>query len=178
MKYYIKTETEQGGKILGFYTSQNKPKNKILIEVSNADYIQGQNHQENNTITVENKNITFSKANYTRLDDAKNQKEQELQAKFNQVSVEPITINNISYYGGYDSAQKLDAKRRLIVESGGTEVNFFDTDRVYHSHTLEEALNVCVAIATKYEADLEHYNNKLKEVNSKLKVSTVQAITW
>lgn len=112
------------------------------------------------------------------LIDAKNQKKQELQTKFNQVSVEPVTINDISYYGGYESAQKLDAKRRLIVESGDTEVKYFDTDRVYHRHTLQEALNVCVAIAMKYEADLEHYNNKLKEVDSKLKVSTVQAITW
>ncbi len=69
MKHYINTETEKGGKILGFCTSRNMLKTGVNIEVSNTQYVQAHKHEENNTITIDGDNMSFSKVEYPKSDE-------------------------------------------------------------------------------------------------------------
>jgi hypothetical protein len=79
---------------------------------------------------------------------------------------EPVIVNTVSYHGGWDSVQKLDSKRRLVLELEQTEVKFLDTSDDEHIHTIKEAKTVCLAVASAYEIKLYAYKKKKKRINS------------
>jgi hypothetical protein len=125
-------------------------------------------------ITEEEKNKLLA----LPLDKVKQNKKQELKTNFINSFNDPVEVNGVNYSGGYESGQKLDAKRRMIKEKGGTEVQYLDQDDNIITHTLDEALQVCLAVSNDYETKFYRYKQLCKEVNSKLKVSTVESIVW
>ena len=98
--------------------------------------------------------------------------------KYNEVSIEPVPVNTIIYNGGYDSALKLDGAKRMAEMAGLTEVTFYDIDNKPNILSIDNANTIILTIGAKYQNDFKHLQNLKVLIESKLKVSTVEAIVW
>lgn len=105
------------------------------------------------------------------IEESKHSKISQLKASINYE--EPVEVNGVSYIGGYDSAQKLDSKRRLVLESGGSTVEYIDENDDIVSLSLEDAKSVCLAVANDYEAKFYLYKMKKKAIEN---CSTVEEL--
>ena len=112
------------------------------------------------------------------LDDVKLIKKQELKKSFELESNKPVVVNEVNYVGGFDSAVKLDAAKRMLETALATEVTFFDVDNKPNVLSIGDATNVILAIGSKYQTDFAKYQGLKVQVDSKLKVSTVNSIVW
>lgn len=108
------------------------------------------------------------------LEQAKASKKLDLKATFTEACKEPVLYNDVNYHGGEDSAMKLDGKRRMIEAAGGISVDYFDVNDGVVSHTLEEAMQVCLAVANDYETKLADYKAKCKLVYSATTVAEME----
>jgi len=75
----------------------------------------------------------------------------------------PVDVSGVLYDGGYDSALKLDAARRLAEKVGNTTVTFYDASNVAHELSLADADTVIIAIASAYQAALADKQTKLTQ---------------
>lgn len=89
---------------------------------------------------------------------------------------EPVLVNNTYYVGGFESAQKLDAKRNLVIELGETEVRYVDANDKQVTLTLEQAKTVCLAVANDFETKFYYYKSKKSEINSCTTVEELEAV--
>jgi len=110
--------------------------------------------------------------------DAKINKKVEMSYKFDEVSIKPVTVNDVIYNGGFDSALKLDGAKRLIELAGGSEVTFYDIDNKPNVLSIVDANTVILTISAKVQSDFGHLQDLKVLIASKLKVSTVESITW
>lgn len=79
---------------------------------------------------------------------------------------EPVTVNGVSYVGGEDSYLKLNEKRKLILETHGTEVKYTDINGVLVTLSVEDALTVCSAILVTHDNRYASYSEKLNAINT------------
>lgn len=141
-------------------------------------------NNETDVYDKDSKSITLDEAlitveiNKLKLDSAKLDKKTHMIVKFNEVSVEPVIVNSITYNGGFDSALKLDGAKRLAELAKLTEVVFFDTSNQPHTLTIAEANFVILSISVKYQTDFAKVQGKKVLIDSKTKVSTVKAVSW
>lgn len=75
-----------------------------------------------------------------------------------------ITVEDITYNGGYDSAQRLDTKRRFVESLGGDEVSYLDINNKPITLTMAQAQRVCTAIYQASEDEFYDYKAKQKEI--------------
>lgn len=88
---------------------------------------------------------------------------------------ESVEVDGVLYKGGYESAQKLDSKRRLAIESNGTSVHYVNALDEIVMLTLEEAKDVCLAVAEVYETKFYYYKTKKNDINNCITVTEVAA---
>jgi hypothetical protein len=125
------------------------------------------------------------------------QKRASVQASFVSAEVLPVAIEitegTFAFSGGYDSAQKLDAKRRLTQEAYAAglvatdDVTFFDDADVVHTMSMTDATKVVIAVAGRYETDLYRKKQLLaavdaivknEEMSEAEKITEIEKITW
>lgn len=128
----------------------------------------------NSIYTVVNGEVVTTEDTAKVLSEAKEVKKSELLALVNYEA--PVLVGTTYYKGGYESAQKLDSKRRLIVELGGDEVQYIDSNDVIVALTLEEAKTVCLAVADAYETKFYYYKSKKAEITSATTIKELEMI--
>jgi hypothetical protein len=121
------------------------------------------------------------------LDDVKKAKLEALRLAYKSAEVEPVEALDIVWNGGFDSAIKLDAARRLSESAGAPGVEFFDVSNVGHQLSFADALVVCITVASVYQNTLSKKQRLFNEVEA-IKVTetmteaqaieAVQAIVW
>lgn len=116
----------------------------------------------------------LEKINSDELLKAKEAKKTELKTAFREACEESVLYNGVNYHGGEDSAMKLDGKRRMVESAGGTSVDYFDVNDDVISHTLEEAMQVCLVIANDYETKLADYKAKCRLVDNATTVAEME----
>jgi len=105
-------------------------------------------------------------------------KKQELTNAFNLESIKPVEVNSISYNGGFESAIKLDAAKRLNETAGLTEVSFYGIDNKPNVLSIGDATVVIMTIANKFQTDLAKYQSLKVELAGKKLVNTIEALSW
>jgi len=98
------------------------------------------------------------------LDQLKSEKSFEIKNSFNIESNLPVSHNNISWVGGFDSATKLDSAVRLAESIGQTTVSLYDSNKTEHQLTLDEAKEIVKAVAIKYQLDFQKKQQLLKQI--------------
>ena len=88
----------------------------------------------------------------------------------------PTTCLNIAWAGGYDSAQMLNAKRTLCLEMGLASCTFTDSVDTDHSLTLEQAKEVCIAVAAEFETRRAIYKMKKRTIELCATIEELEAI--
>lgn len=82
------------------------------------------------------------------IEQLKDRKYQKIREDFAKVVNNDVGI----YQGGFDSAIKLDAAKRLAEAAGQTQTTFYDADNIAHTLTLAEAQNIIIAVALAYQS--------------------------
>lgn len=86
------------------------------------------------------------------LSDSKAVKRDEIHAAFAIAAALPVTdINSIVWSGGFDSAIKMDAAKRMAELAALTSVALFDADNVQHDLTIAEAEAVILVVGADYQ---------------------------
>ncbi len=75
-----------------------------------------------------------------------------------------VVVDGIAYRGGYESAQRLNAKRLLTIERGHDTFEYVDANDGLISLTVCEAREVWIAIAEEYENAFHEYKAKKREI--------------
>ena len=77
-----------------------------------------------------------------------------------------VEVAGVFYTGGFESVNKLDAKRRLCIEQNITNITFFDVEDKIVTLTPTQARNVCITCANAYEIRLYTKKQKIKEAEN------------
>lgn len=88
----------------------------------------------------------------------------------------PTECLNINWVGGYESAQMLNAKRTLCLEMGLESCAFTDAQDVDHVLTLEQAKEVCIAVAKEFEVRRAIYKMKKRTIELCATIEELEAI--
>jgi len=92
------------------------------------------------------------------LDELKLQKQSEIRAQYeikaNATVIVGTGLNAVTYQGGFDSAIKLDAAKRLSEAAGLTGVTFYDVDNIAHTLLLADAMLVVIQVSAAFQTAL------------------------
>jgi hypothetical protein len=100
-----------------------------------------------------------------------------VRASFKEDSVKSVTVNNVEYNGGFDSAIKLDAAIRLAESVGLGTVVFYGVYNDGHELSLADAKEVTTQIAAKYQQSLAKKQNLMKQVED-ASLEELDGINW
>lgn len=112
------------------------------------------------------------------LSDLKDAKYNEIRDAYNIAADMPVTALSATWNGGFDSAIKLDAAKRLSESAGASGVRFYDIDNVAHDLSFADALTVCIAVAVAYQTALGNKQTKFAAIKAATTKAQVNAITW
>lgn len=110
------------------------------------------------------------------LANAKELKRNQIRNDFLAESEAPVLVGTVTYHGGFDSAIKLDAVRRLAESIGATEVTFYDVDNTGHILSLVDAQNVITVLGAKYQNDFSVKQARMVAVENALDISQVEVV--
>lgn len=112
------------------------------------------------TLLADKWTITYTLVNHSaeaiqnKLDRSKKAKQDAIRASFNRQQELPVNFNGVDWSGGFDSAIKLDAAKRLAQEALLDTVTFFDINNVGYVLSIADASNVVMAVASTYQTTL------------------------
>jgi len=94
-------------------------------------------------------------------------KKAQIRAAFKNAAELPVTdANNITWNGGYDSAVKLDAAKRMAQLAGQTTVVFYDVNNTAQTLTLATADAVIIAVGTTYQTKFANKQALMAQVDA------------
>ena len=109
----------------------------------------------------------------------KAEKKAQVKAIYEKVSTADVTDgNNNTWNGGFDSAMKLDAAKRLAETIASPTVTFFDVDNQAHMLTIAEATDVVLAVANVFQTALAQKQNLYDEINDAVTIAELDAAEW
>jgi hypothetical protein len=104
---------------------------------------------------------------------------------YEQIDNVPIEVNGVFFNGGYDSVLKLDAARRLVLESINlglappeTTVTFFDANNVGHAYSVEDALVIVLTLGNLVQGYFSNKQAKMTAIDEATTVAEVEAVVW
>ena len=112
------------------------------------------------------------------LENSKNKKYIEIKKDFTAQESETILINGAEYQGGYDSAIKLDSAKRLSESAGLNEVVFYDAQNNPHELLINDANDIVIAIAGKYQKDFGKYQALKADIKNAITIEEIELIKW
>lgn len=113
------------------------------------------------------------------IDLIKEDKKNLIRRIFNKVSnMDVVDGNNVSWNGGFESAIKLDAAKRLSEAAGSDTVVFFDSKNEAHTLSIAEASSVVLLVASTYQTLLAQKQELLNRIALANSVELVDAAVW
>ena len=116
-----------------------------------------------------------------QLEVAKDAKREKIRAAFAAEEVKPIPDplgGSHFWHGGYNSAEKLHNARTMAMESGLTEVTFYDTANTGHTLTLDQAKAVALTVGAKYQQDFAKKQSLMRQIEAATTEAEVDAVSW
>lgn len=113
---------------------------------------------------------------YNSLKEAKEAKRNTIRNEFITEAELPVEVNLIKYHGGFESASKLDAAKRMVEASGGTEVIFFDINNIGHTLSLIDAQIVILTIGNDYQNKFSIKQAKMVQVENATTIEELETI--
>ena len=94
-------------------------------------------------------------------------KKQQIRAAFTTAAALPVTdANGIIWDGGYDSALKLDAAKRMAELAALTNVTLFDSTNTAQTLTIAQANTVILAIGADYQTKFTTKQSLMAQVDA------------
>lgn len=112
------------------------------------------------------------------LDQARTEKKSQIRAAFEIDSNSPVNVGGLLFQGGFDSAIKLDAARRLAEAAGAIVVTFYDASNAGHVLSLSAAQNIILTVAGAYQSTFGRKQTAMVDVESSATLEQVNAISY
>lgn len=112
------------------------------------------------------------------LEQAKENKEYEIRTSFGIDSIKSSNIGGVMYQGGFDSAIKLDAAKRLAEAVGSKTVIFFDESNIARELSIAQAQDVIITVAGNFQTTLAKKQSLLIEIEKATSIEQVNKIIW
>jgi len=122
--------------------------------------------------------VHINNAETRALNKVKDTKKEEIRQRFNSESNLPVKAEGKTWNGGYDSAIKLDAARRLAESAGLKEVAFYDIENkaCVLSHT--SAQKVVTTLAGDYQLKFARKQTLFASISQADTENKVNHISW
>jgi len=112
------------------------------------------------------------------LQNYKQQKKAEIKQAFLKASVEPVTINNILWNGGFDSAIKINGAIQLAQTTNASDVTIYDYNNQSNQLTIDDAQNLAIEIGKKYQSDLAKKQTLYAQIENATTKDDIDKIVW
>jgi len=112
------------------------------------------------------------------LSDLRNTRKDVIRAAYELDSNSNILVGTVTYQGGFDSAIKLDAAKRLAEAAGLTSVTFYDASDVAQTLTLPDAMVVVLTVAGAYQASLAKKQAAMVAIDAASTKTKINAVTY
>lgn len=127
------------------------------------------------TYALVNKDVNIVEAEFSIL---QQNRKKYVRNVFSKASVEGVTDATTTWHGGYDSAMKLDAAKRLAELAGLSTVTFYDVNNIGHELSIADATIVILTVSQKYQTDFAKKQRLMIAIEDATTKPTVQAIVW
>jgi len=124
-----------------------------------------------------NYNTTFELTAYG-LEQMKLQKQDQIRNAFAENENNPVDSSGQTWNGGYESALKLDAAKRVAELTGNTSVTFFDIDNIGHVFNLADAETVVIDVGMVYETLFHQKQALFADIEAATNRAELEAIQW
>lgn len=115
---------------------------------------------------------------FEELEEVRTLKKQSIRITYEADCLNSVTSLDIVWDGGFESAIKLDAARRLAEAAGATYVIFYDSVNIAHTMSLADALQVCIAVAIDYQTKLDKKQTAFNAIDNATSISEVNSIEY
>ena len=122
--------------------------------------------------------VVDTAAEQQALNEAKENKKEEIRQAFNAEAVLPVTVNGVDYNGGYDSVVRLSVAKDLAASQGATTVDFYDASNQLQTVTLADADTIITTINSAFQTVFAKKQNLMVQIDSALTFADVDAIVW
>ena len=112
------------------------------------------------------------------ITNAKLSKQDQIRSTYDTDCLANVTYNSLFFQGGFDSAIKLDAARRLADAAGLDTVTFYDSTNAPIILSIQEALLVVLTVAANYQTKLAKKQSAMVKVDSATTLNAVNSIAY
>lgn len=112
------------------------------------------------------------------LESARNTQRAIIRTAYESAANALVVVNGINWQGGFDSALKLDAAKRLAEAAGLATVTFYDASNVGHDLSFADALNIIIQVSSAFQQALAKKQACMVAIANAADGPTVQAVTW
>lgn len=148
------------------------------VEVTGEQFFQTINEQDGLWSITSDAEIVKLPPKAPTLAELKASKIVEIRMAYEAAALTPVDALGFTWDGGFDSAIKLDAAKRLCEAAGQTSVTFFDTNNVAHDLNFTDALTVCISVAVAFQIQLAKKQTLFAQINAATSKTQVAAISW
>jgi hypothetical protein len=139
---------------------------------------------------ISDKSVPYGQANWwtyetgqftlteTGLSERKLEKKAEIKSAFESHENDPVEALSVQWNGGYESAMKLDAAKRMSELTALTVVTFFDLDNQAHSLSIDDATIVILTVGNAYQMLFQKKQSLYQQIDNANDATTLDAITW
>jgi len=110
------------------------------------------------------------------LANAKQAKQSQIRDEFEVASNLPVEVNGVSYVGGFESAIKLDAAKRMAEQAGVIEVVFFDINNDPNVLSLTDATAVVLSVGADYQTKFATKQARMVAVSNATTIEEVEVV--
>jgi len=112
------------------------------------------------------------------LPEAQEAKLDEIRTAFQAAADLPFTdVNGITWNGGYDSAMRMDAAKRMAQLNSAMDVTFYDINNAAHTLLIADAESVVLAIGADYQTKFAAKQGFMLQVDAAASQADLDAIT-
>lgn len=122
--------------------------------------------------------VHIKDADIRALNKVKDTKKEEIRQRFNSESNLPVKAEGKTWNGGYDSAIKLDAARRLAESAGLKEVTFYDIENKACTLSHTSAQKVVSTLAGDYQLKFAKKQTLFATISQADSENKVNHISW
>ena len=116
--------------------------------------------------------------NLLEIEIARENQLQIIQASYQVMSVGPLEVLGLKWFGGYISGIKLDAAKRPCLEVNAPAVTFHDFFNEPRTLSYSDASKVIHTIGFKYNQDYDHQAEKCYAIIQATTIEQIKSIVW
>lgn len=112
------------------------------------------------------------------FEQAKDIRRHQIRAAYETAAGLGVSAQGTIWNGGFDSAIKLDAAKRLAEAAGASEVVLFDLDNEPHQLDMATAQIVVMAVASAFQLALAQKQQLIRAIDSAATPAELELVVW